>query len=195
MGKSLSSFYAKDRAAWRRWLKANHKKEKNVWLILHKKNSNTPSVTYVEAVEESLCFGWIDSVANKRDADSFLLYFAVRKSGGVWSKINKGRIERLIKDGLMMPEGQRRIDEAKDDGSWSKLDPIEDNKIPAVLKKALSKNKKALKHFEAFPPSARKHICQWVISAKREETLKKRIEETVTLAEKNIRANQWKPKK
>ena len=194
MNVAKQEFYAKDRAVWRRWLKVNHKKEKNVWLILHKKNSTTPSVTYVEAVEEGLCFGWIDSVANKRDDKTFLLYFAVRKPRGVWSKINKARIVKLIDKGLMMPEGLKRIEEAKENGSWSTLDAIEDEKIPAVLKKALSANKKAKNYFDAFPPSARKHICQWIISAKREETLKKRVEETVKLAAKNIRANQWEKK-
>ncbi len=187
-----SELYAQDRAAWRKWLKANHKKEKSIWLILYKKNRKTPSVSYAEAVEEGLCFGWIDSKPNKRDAESFLLFFASRKSGSVWSKINKERIARMTLQGLMMPEGLRKIEEAKKDGSWTFLDAIEELKMPESLKKAFSKNKKALKYFEAFPPGVRKGIFHWIISAKRDETRNIRIEETVSLAAKNVRANQWR---
>ena len=194
MRKLLPSFYAKDRSTWRRWLKSNHKKENNVWLILHKKGSTKPSVSYVEAVEEGLCFGWIDSVANKRDDTTFVMYFASRKPKSVWSKINKERIHRMISTGLMMPAGLLKIEEAKKDGSWSTLDSVDNLLMPPVLKKGFSKSKKALKNFEGFPSSVKKQIYHWVNTAKREETLKKRIEETVTLAAKNIRANQWEKK-
>lgn len=194
MPKERPEFFAKDRATWRKWLKTNHKKEQRVWLILHKKNSKRPCVSYTEAVEEALCFGWIDSVANKRDTESFLLFFASRKPGSVWSKINKERIARIIEQGLMASEGVRKIEEAKKDGSWTFLDAIEELEMPSALKKAFSKNKKALVNFEAFPPSTRKGIYYWVISAKRDETRDLRVKETVTLAAKNVRANQWKGK-
>jgi uncharacterized protein YdeI (YjbR/CyaY-like superfamily) len=187
-------FYARDRRAWRKWLKVNHKKEQSIWLVLHKKNSKTPSVSYAEAVEEALCFGWIDSVANKRDGDHFVLYFASRKPKSVWSKINKERIARMIKLGLMEPEGLRKIEAAKKDGSWSTLDAIDALVMPAELKKAFARSKNALKHFEAFPPSVKKQLYFWVSTAKREETRSQRIHETVSLAAKNVRANQWKSK-
>lgn len=186
-----NEIYARNRAAWRNWLKKNHDKEKGIWLILQNKGSKVPNVKDVEAVEEALCFGWIDSVAHKRDATSHLQYFAPRKARGVWSKINKARIERLIQQGLMTDAGLAKIEAAKKNGSWGFLDDIEELKMPSVLRKAFTGNKKALKNFEAFPPSTRKAIYVWIVSAKQPDTLAKRIHETVTKAAKNIRANQW----
>ena len=186
-------FYAKDRRTWRKWLENNHLKKQNIWLIIFKKESDTPSVYYNDAVEEALCFGWIDSTANKRDDKSFLLFFVTRKPKSGWSKVNKQRIERLNKLNLMTSAGQEKIEMAKKDGTWTMLDAIERLIMPAVLKKEFNKNKIALKYFEAFPPSVKKSIFHWIQSAKREETSRKRIVETVTLAAKNIRANQWKP--
>lgn len=188
------SFYAKDRKAWRRWLEDNHDKKSFVWLLIYHKASETPSVYYEEAVEEALCFGWIDSTPNKRDHESRYLYFARRKTKSKWSKLNKTRIKKLTKLGLIHPSGEAMIDLAKKNGSWSALDDIEKMVIPADLGKQLKKNKTALKNFEAFPPSTRKGIFNWITSAKREETRKKRVAETVDLAAKNVRANQWVPK-
>jgi len=186
-------FYAPDRAAWRRWLKSNHNTQKNLWLILYNKGSSVPSVTYVEAVEEALCWGWIDSKANKRDDKSRFQYFASRKAKGVWSKINKERVARMIREGRMTPAGMIKIKEAKKDGSWNFLNLIEALEMPAPLKKAFTGRKKALANFEAFPPSVKKQIYHWIISAKRDETQNARVKETVTLAARNIRANQWIP--
>jgi uncharacterized protein YdeI (YjbR/CyaY-like superfamily) len=188
------SFYAKDRKTWRKWLQENHEKKSSVWLLIYHKSSDTPSVYYDEAVEEALCFGWIDSTPNKRDHESRYQYFARRKTRSNWSKLNKTRIKKLTKLGLMHPSGQTMIDLAKKNGSWSALDEVEKMVIPADLEKHLKKNKIALKNFEAFPPSARKAIFHWITSAKLDETRKKRIDETVSLAAKNVRANQWVPK-
>lgn len=189
--ETRNEFYAQDRTVWRKWLAKNHATEKNVWLIIHHKKSKTPSVYYDEAVEEALCYGWIDSKPNKRDAESYWLFFAERKPKGVWSKLNKQRIEKLILEGQMTPAGIKKIEQAKQDGSWSVLDAIEELVMPKALVKSFSKNKKALANFEAFPPGVKKGIYQWIISAKTEATLIKRAEETVTLAAKNVRANQW----
>lgn len=194
MAKEKKIFYPSSRSKWRAWLKSNHNKEQNVWLVLHRKESKTPSVKYAEAVEEALCFGWIDSVANKRDDDSFILYFAVRKKGGVWSKINKGRIERMIKERKMTPAGMKRIEEAKKDGSWDKLNSIDELQMPLPLKKAFATNKKALKNFHAFPDGVKKQLYFWVLSAKTEVTRGARVKEIVSKASRNIRANQWVPK-
>src|SRR5690242_9625759 len=135
-------FYAHNRAAWRRWLKLNHKKQKNIWLILYNKGSGVASVSYVEAIEEALCWGWIDSKPNKRDDKSRFQYFASRKPKGMWSKINKERVARMIKEGRMTPAGMIKITEAKKDGSWSFLDPIDALQMPVQLKKAFEKRKK-----------------------------------------------------
>ena len=190
--KNVNEFYAKDRKTWRDWLRKNHKVETSLWLILYRKGTDVPCVTYLEAVEEALCFGWIDSTANKRDAKSYFIFFASRKPKGVWSKINKARIKKLTKEGLMTSAGLEKIRIAKANGSWTKIDAIENHQMPADLAEALSKNKKAEKYFDAFPPGVKKIIYHWIESAKRPETKTFRLKDTVSLAAKNIRANQWK---
>ena len=194
MSKEMSEFYAKDRSSWRRWLEKNHVTAKNVWLLLHKKSSAESSVTYAEAVEEALCFGWIDSKPNKRDEHTYVQFFSERKAKSVWSKINKARIKQLMKDGKMTAAGLAKIEQAKADGSWKTLDEIEELIMPVGLQQAFKKNKKAATNFAAFPPSAAKAIYQWIVSAKTDATRDKRIAETVEQAALNIRANQWKPR-
>lgn len=184
-------FHPRNLSEWRAWLKANHRTAASVWLVLHKKSSPGPGIGYEEAVEEALCFGWIDSKPQKRDNHSYLLYFAVRKRGSVWSKINKQRIARLIKEGRMMPSGLKKVEEAKKNGDWAVLDPVDALQIPEDLMKALTRNKKARKNFEVFPPGIRKQLIYWVLSAKREETKVARIREIVSKAARNERANQW----
>lgn len=187
-----TAFYAKNGKQWRKWLEKNHASAAYIWLIMYRKQSATPSVYYDEAVEEALCFGWIDSKPNKRDDESYYLFFAPRKPKSVWSALNKKRIIKLLEDKRMAPPGLAKIEAAKADGTWTTLDAIEALQMPEELKKAFMKNKAAAQNFDAFPNSAKKGIYQWIISAKRDETRMKRVEETVSLAEKNIRANQWK---
>jgi uncharacterized protein YdeI (YjbR/CyaY-like superfamily) len=188
--KSIQAYHPKNRKAWRNWLARNHQKEKAVWLIMYKKDSNAKSIKYDEAVEEALCFGWIDSVSYKRDEESRYQYFSPRKPKSNWSKLNRNRVESMIRQGLMTPAGQALVDLAKEKGTWESLEEIDNMSIPEDLQKQFSKNKKALKYFEAFPPSSKKMILGWIYLAKRPETRKKRIEETVKLAAKNIRVNQ-----
>jgi uncharacterized protein YdeI (YjbR/CyaY-like superfamily) len=195
MPKELKEIRCKNRVALRKWLEKNHQQQESIWLIIHKKNSNSGSLSYNDAVEEGLCFGWIDSKPNKLDDETYKLLYTQRKAKSVWSKVNKQKIEQLIKGGLMHPAGLAKIEAAKKNGSWNTLDAIEELQVPDDLQKALSKNKTAKKYFEAFPPGIRKQICWWVASAKQDATRKKRIDETVTLAEKNIRAIQYQPKK
>ena len=189
----IKTFYAKDRKTWRRWLDKNGEAEKSVWLIIYRKNGPTQSVTYEEAVEEGLCFGWIDSKGNKRDDESYYQFFSQRKPKSNWSRINKERVARLIKEGQMTDRGLALIETAKQNGAWEALDKVNALVLPDELKKALAKNKTAKQNFEAFPPSIKRGILEWIGNAKREETRSKRIMETVTLAEKNIRANQYLP--
>jgi uncharacterized protein YdeI (YjbR/CyaY-like superfamily) len=192
---SKNEYYASSRAAWRNWLAKNHVAAGNIWLVIYKKDSGVPTLTYEESVEEALCFGWIDSKPNKRDDKSYWLFFAERKPKSVWSKLNKTRIASLLKQGLMKDAGLAKIEAAKKDGSWIALDEIEEYKMPPALEQAFKKNKKALSNFEAFPPGVKKQIYQWIISAKTDTTLTKRVTETVEKAALNIRANQWQPKK
>jgi uncharacterized protein YdeI (YjbR/CyaY-like superfamily) len=183
--------YAKDRKAWRTWLQKNGAKERNVWLIMYRKGTARPSVYYEEAVEEALCFGWIDSKGNKRDEESSYLYFAQRNQKSKWSKVNKERVERLLKEGRMAPEGLALIETAKNNGAWIALDEVEALTMPADLQDAFKNNKEAATYFDAFPRSVKRGILEWVSSAKQEETRARRILETVQLAEKNKRANQY----
>jgi uncharacterized protein YdeI (YjbR/CyaY-like superfamily) len=121
-----------------------------------------------------------------------MLYFAPRKAGSGWARTNKERVKRLIAEGLMTPAGQAKIDAAKKDGSWTLLDAVERMEMPPDLAAALNANPKAKGHFDAFPPGVRKGILQWIIQAKRPETRAKRVAETVALAAKNVRANQYR---
>lgn len=181
--------YAKSRKEWRKWLEKNHDKEKVVWLAIYHKDADKESVYYADAVEEALCFGWIDSRADKNDENSFLLSFYPRKPKSNWSKPNRERAARMIKEGLMAPAGQAMIDLAKETGTWDAMKHIEDNIIPDDLQLLFDKNKTAYKNFMTFAPSSQRLILTWIHNAKRPETRQKRIEETVRLAEKNIKAN------
>ena len=163
-----------------------------IWLISYKKGSGKPRFDYEEAVEEALCFGWIDSKPNKLDEERSLLWFAPRKPKTGWSKINKDRVERLIQQGLMMPPGFAKVETAKADGSWNALDAIEALEIPPDLAAALTAYEAAQPNFEAFPKSVKRGILEWIAAARKPETRAKRIEETARLAAENKRANQWR---
>ncbi|WPP52938.1 YdeI/OmpD-associated family protein [Catalinimonas niigatensis] len=190
--EGIKTFHASTRQAWRQWLEENHATEKSVWLIIYKKESGVPSVYYPEAVEEALCFGWIDSKANKRDAQSYYLYFAQRKPKSKWSKVNKVKVEKLLQQGLMAPAGLETIELAQRNGSWTALDEVEKLMVPDDLQLAFDKNKMAYENWQKFPPSTRRGILEWILNAKRPETRQKRIEETLAQAARNIRANQYR---
>jgi uncharacterized protein YdeI (YjbR/CyaY-like superfamily) len=144
-------------------------------LIIYKKDSGTPSVYYPEAVDEALCFGWIDSKINKRDEKSYYQYFAKRNSKSNWSKVNKDKVSRLIAANLMMPAGLASIALAKKNGTWDALNEIEKLIIPTDLQALLQQNKTALTNFTAFPPSAKRGILEWIGTAKTDATRLKRI--------------------
>lgn len=180
------------RAEWRAWLAEHHTQSTGVWLVSYKKYTGKPTVTYAEAVEEALCFGWIDSKPRKLDDERSMLWFAPRKPRSGWSRVNKERIERLTAAGLMMPAGQARIDAAVQDGSWGLLDAVEALEVPADLAEALAAYPDAAANFAAFPRSARRGILEWIVQAKTPATRAKRIAETARLAEQNQRANQWR---
>lgn len=181
--------HPKTRAEWRRWLERNHARSPGVWFVSYKKTTGKPRVEYGEAVEEGLCFGWVDSKASSLDEERTMMMFTPRNPKSGWSKTNKDRVERLIKEGRMAQAGLDAIAVAKKNGSWTALDAIEALEIPPDLAKAFAKNKKARSNYETFPPSSKKMILSWIASAKRPETREKRVAETVRLAAKNLRAN------
>lgn len=181
----LERYYAKNRQEWRCWLKENHENSPGVWLVYHKKNSDQSSVNYEDAVQEALSFGWIDSKVNALDEKRYMQVFTPRKPGSTWSRINKERVNKLIKKGLMHRSGLAKVEAAKKDGSWNILDDVEDLKIPRDLQDALKHNKLARKNFNSFSDSSKKQIIWWIISAKRSATRKDRLKNVVFLVEKN----------
>ncbi len=187
----IETFYAKNRAAWRAWLLQHYETGKAVWLIIYKKEANIPTIYYPEAVDEALCFGWIDSKANKRDAESYYQYFTKRNPKSNWSLVNKIKVATLIKTGLMHKSGMATIELAKKTGTWTALDKVDKLVLPEAMQQLFNKNNNAFTYWEAFPTSTKKGILEWIYSAKQERTQLKRIEETVTLANENKRANQY----
>lgn len=187
-----NSVHPLTRAEWRAWLAAHHARVEGVWLVTFKKATGKPRVEYGEAVEEALCFGWVDSKPNKLDDARSLLWFAPRKGGTGWSKANKERVERLIAAGLMTPAGLAKVDAAKADGTWELLDAVEALEVPPDLTAEFAKYPHAAGHFAAFPRSVRRGILEWILQARRAETRAKRVAETARLANDNQRANQWR---
>jgi uncharacterized protein YdeI (YjbR/CyaY-like superfamily) len=185
----VKTFHARSRQEWRVWLEENHQSEKSVWLIIYKKESKVPSVYYPEAVDEALCFGWIDSKPNKRDDLSYYQFFAKRNPKSNWSKVNKEKVEQLTAQNLMAPAGLEAIAIAKNNGTWTALDEVENLTVPEDLQREFDLNKIAWENWEKFPRSAKRGILEWILTAKKPETRQKRISETVRLAGENIRAN------
>lgn len=182
LSDASDQFAPDSRAAWRAWLEQNHASAGGVWLVYHKKGSGQPSVPYAEAVEEALCFGWIDSLTKPIDAARYRQLFTPRKPRSPWSKSNKERVERLIAQGLMTPAGLARIEQAKQTGTWTIYDGIEALEVPPDLENALRQNGPAHAHFQTFGDSTRKQIFWWIESAKRPETRANRIAQVVTAA-------------
>lgn len=172
-----------------------HQTEKSVWLVYYKPASGKTRVSYDEAVDEAICFGWVDSKPNKLDELRSLQYFSPRNPKSNWSKVNKGRVERLIKEDRMEPSGMVIVEEAKKNGAWDALNEVEAMVIPEDLLLALRQIPKAHDFFMAFPKSSKRNILEWIHNAKREATRAKRIVETVKLANENIRANHYRQPK
>ena len=178
-------------AAWRTWLKANHKQKDGIWLVRYKK-PDPRHVSWSDVVDEALCFGWIDSVPRKLDDERSMLLVTPRNPKSAWSGINKEKVEKLIAAGRMTTAGLKMVDDAKASGTWHKLTGVEKLEMPPDLVKAFALSKTARQDFEAFPPSTKRAIFEWISQAKRPETRAARIDETVAKAKDNIRANQWR---
>ena len=181
--------------AWREWLTENHNQIQGVWLIMFHKSAGINSVYYDEAVDEALCFGWVDSKPNKRDHHSYYQYFAKRNPKSNWSKINKEKVERLLNANKMAPPGLTMMQIAKENGTWNALDAVERLEIPPDLQAQFDQYNLAATHFNAFPRSVKRSILEWIFNAKRPATRAKRIHETASLAQQNIRANQYRQPK
>lgn len=185
MPTELRIFYAKDRKAWRQWLQKNHAKASGVWLVYYKKNSGKSRVSYENAVEEALCFGWIDSIVKPVDEEKYMQKFTPRKIKSVWSALNKKRVKELTEQNLMTPAGIKIIDIGKQNGSWTKLDHVENFVVPPDLAKVFAKNKKLLKYFEGLAKSVRKQWLYRLGNARLTETRTKRINELINAAKES----------
>ena len=188
MSRDFPKIEFRSRQQLRDWLEANHATATTFWLVSYKKHVVENHVPYGDIVEELLCFGWIDTRTRRLDGDRTMLLVAPRKSGSTWSASNKQRVARLVKAGLMTLAGQKKIDEAQRDGSWSYLDDIENLIIPDDLAERLQRNKTARRNFESFNAASKKVILFWIKAAKREETRTRRVRETVRLAAKGVKA-------
>lgn len=181
----VETFYPTSQAMWRKWLSKNHVSKQSVWLVCYKRKSPKPTIAWSDAVDEALCFGWIDSKRVPIDEMKFMQFFSRRKSHGTWSKVNKVKIKELIDNGLMTQAGFEIIETAKRNGSWTILDDVEELKIPRDLNKELNNRTGSKKYFLSLSRSVRKAILQWVALARRPETRQKRINEIVDLAAQN----------
>ena len=167
------------RADWRSWLASNHDRQEGLWIVYRKKSSSLDGPVYDDLVEEALCFGWIDSRSRRVDDDRVMQWFSPRRKGGLWSALNKDRIERLVGEGLMTEVGQATIDEAKADGSWSQADEVDALVVPSDLQAALDAAPAAKAAYRALADSAKRQYLWWIHSAKRPSTRADRIEETI----------------
>jgi uncharacterized protein YdeI (YjbR/CyaY-like superfamily) len=173
------------------WLEENSSNSPGLWVVTHKKNSGKPAPSYDDIVRAVLCFGWIDSVPGKVDEQRTKLYLSPRKKGSAWSNSNKVRIEELLTEDSLRPAGLAAVEEAKRSGTWNKIDSAHNQEVPEDLSAEFVKYPGSKENFDAFPPSTKRAILEWIIQAKAAETRFKRINETASLAAENIRANQW----
>lgn len=180
MQKESTMINPGNRAGWREWLQNNHHQDGLlVWVVIARKNPEKTGLAYDEAVEEALCFGWIDSTTRAYDEKHFIQSFTIRKPKSPWSASNKTRVKRLIKDGLMTPAGHASINAAKANGYWTIFDDVEKLKLPEDLRAAFAKNKKAEKFFQGLGVSDQKLFLRWIVLAQREETRTKRIADII----------------
>lgn len=184
---TLPEFCPKDVADWRRWLKKNHSRASGVWLIFYRAASGRRVLTYSEAVDEALCWGWIDSKVQPIDEERFRQVFTPRKVGSGWSALNKRKIEAMKKQGRMQAAGRAKIDGAIADGTWTLLDAVEALEMPVALQAALAAAPTALEYYESLTPGRKKSLLRWLNEAKREHTRSIRISRIIeALGEKRM---------
>lgn len=185
--KEIETYSPQSQTDWRQWLEKNHQSKQSVWLVFYTKKSNVPSLSWSEAVDEALCFGWIDSTRKKINDISFMQFFSKRKPKSNWSKINKEKVQRLIGNKRMTKAGYESVEIAKQNGYWTILDEIEEVIIPNDLEIAFEKHNGSKDYFLGLSKSTRKIILSWIILVRKQETRQKRIEEVVESAALNLK--------
>jgi uncharacterized protein YdeI (YjbR/CyaY-like superfamily) len=179
------TLYVTDRAAWRAWLEGHHASEREVWLVYYKKHTDRPRIPYDDAVEEALCFGWIDSTVRRLDEDSYLQKFTPRKARSNWCESNVRRARRLIAEGLMTKAGLDAISEGALDTQFAPKPMSKELEVPRFISDALKETPKALANFGALAPSYRREYVNWITQAKRDETRARRLCEAARLLSEN----------
>lgn len=185
--RTSKTLYVTKRDDWRAWLRKNHSSRREVWLIYYKKHTGKPRIPYDDAVEEALCYGWIDSTVKRIDDEKYTQKFTPRNEKSNWSELNKRRAKKMIREGRMTKTGMAKFKHAgKQTNEEAKDKPPKKRLVtPPDLKKALSVNKKALRNFNNFAPSYRRLYIGWITNAKRKETREKRIKQTVKWSAEN----------
>jgi uncharacterized protein YdeI (YjbR/CyaY-like superfamily) len=187
----IEIFYPTSQKEWRQWLHKFHAIKESVWIVFYNKASALPSLSWSDAVDVALCYGWIDSKKVAVDNVKSHQFFSRRKAKSTWSKINKNKIERLIADGLMAEAGLFSIEIAKQNGSWTILDEVEELIIPKDLESAFEMQQGAKDYFLSLSKTSKKGMLQWIVLAKQTETRQKRINEIVTLTAQGQKPKQF----
>jgi len=174
----MKTLDVRTRAAWRAWLAKHHADTSEVWLVFHKAHTGTPSIDYEAAVEEALCFGWIDSLGKRIDDDRYARKFTPRKADSAWSASNRRRYAKLAAAGRLAAAGLQRAPTAR-----TAAPPLlpDVSRVPADVAKALKAVPKAWAHFQSLAPSHRRRYLLWIVMAKQEETRQRRLREAVRL--------------
>jgi len=185
--KMPKTLYVVNRDDWRAWLKKNHQTAKDIWLIYYKKHTSKPRIPYEDAVEEALCFGWIDSTVKRIDDEKYAQKFTPRSDKSKWSQLNIKRAKKMIKQKRMTKAGLAKFKEVDKKRKKELIAKPTNKKLvfPVDLKKALATNKKALQNFDNFAPSYKKLYVGCIMDAKRKETREKRIKQTVKWSAQN----------
>ncbi len=181
LGETL---YVTNRGAWRKWLKKNHKSKKEIWLIYYKKHTRKPRIAYDDAVEEAICYGWIDSTVKKLDEERYAQKYTPRNANSIWSDSNITRAKKMIAKGRMTKYGLALFNLIGEKASKAKRIPKK-YRIPKELKIALARNRQASQNFHNFAPSYQKMYIYWILDAKKQETRQRRIQRVVEFATRN----------
>jgi uncharacterized protein YdeI (YjbR/CyaY-like superfamily) len=183
--RDLRRVQPRSRRAWRAWLRKNHASSSGVWLVYAKKHSGIPSLSYNDAVEEALCFGWIDSKVNPIDDALYMQVFTPRKPKSGWSALNRARVERLLAAGLMTAAGLRVVEAAKKSGAWEAWKPIEDLTVPPDLAEAIRASPDASRNWASYSASRRKGVLYRLAGARRPETRARYLRDIVETMVRN----------
>jgi uncharacterized protein YdeI (YjbR/CyaY-like superfamily) len=179
------TLYVTSREEWRAWLKKHYQSETEVWLIYYKKHTGRPRISYDHAVEEALCFGWIDSIVKRMDDEKFAQKFTPRRDSTKWSALNKRRLRKLIREGRMTEAGLAKVDLVMLGEEAQAKQSKEDVDIPRSVQQALMANAKAWENFQNLTPSRRRAYIHLIMDAKKDETRERRLREAVALLEQS----------